>query len=235
LALGNNLAAMDARSGADIEYVVSSADGILVVLDHNYGVAEVAQSLQRFEQARIVALVQADRRLVQHVEHAGQAGADLRCKADALTLAAGKRARGARQREIIKPHIDEELKPLADLLKHANANFVLLGGEMFGQSAEPLAGPLHAQVRDLRDVLARDLDAERFRLEPRAMAGRAGDVGEILLQVLAGPFTLGFLETALEIGDDPFEWLFCRITAQAIVVDEFDIILAGPIEDCVLR
>ncbi len=32
-----------------------------------------------------------------------------------------------------------------------------------------------------------------------------GHVGEIFLQILAGPFGLGFLEAALEIGDDAFE------------------------------
>jgi hypothetical protein len=39
----------------------------------------------------VVALVQADRRLVEHVEHADQAGADLGGQPDALRLAAGQR------------------------------------------------------------------------------------------------------------------------------------------------
>ena len=68
LALGDDLAAVDAGTGADVEHVVGGADGVLVVLDHDHGVAEVAQPLQRFEQARIVALVQADRGLVEHIQ-----------------------------------------------------------------------------------------------------------------------------------------------------------------------
>ena len=97
LALGDDLAAVDAGAGADVEHMVGGADGVLVVLDHDHGVAEVAQALQGFEQPRVVALVQADRRLVQHVEHAGQARADLRGEADALALAAGERAGAARR------------------------------------------------------------------------------------------------------------------------------------------
>jgi hypothetical protein len=62
------------------------------VLDDDHRVADVAQAFQRFEQAGIVALVQADRGLVEHVEHAGEAGADLRGEADALALAARQRA-----------------------------------------------------------------------------------------------------------------------------------------------
>jgi hypothetical protein len=46
---------------------------------------------ERAEQARVVALVQADRGLVEHVHHADQAGADLAGQADALRLAAGQR------------------------------------------------------------------------------------------------------------------------------------------------
>ena len=42
------------------------------------------------QQAVVVALVQADARLVQDVEHAHQARADLRGQADALRLAAAE-------------------------------------------------------------------------------------------------------------------------------------------------
>ena len=118
-AFGDDVAAVDAGAGADVEHVVGGADGVLVVLDHDHGVAEVAQALERFEQARVVALVQADRGLVEHVEHAGQAGADLRGEADALALAAGQRAGGAREREIIEADVDQEVQPLADFLEHA--------------------------------------------------------------------------------------------------------------------
>ena len=112
---------MDAGAGADVEHVVGGADRVLVMLDHDDGVAEVAQALQGFEQARVVALVQADRGLVQHIEHAGQAGADLRGQPDALALAAGQGAGGARQRQIVEPDVDQELQPLADFLEHAHA------------------------------------------------------------------------------------------------------------------
>ena len=83
---------MHAGAGAHVHDMVGFEDRLLVVLDHEHGVAHVAQRFQRFEQPRIVALMQPDRRLVQHVEHAGQARADLRGEPDALALAAGQRA-----------------------------------------------------------------------------------------------------------------------------------------------
>ena len=125
-ALGDDLAAMDAGGRADVDDVVGLADRVLVVLDDDDGVAEVAQVLQRFEQAGIVALVEADRRLVEHVEHAGQARADLRGEADALALAAGQRAGGAGERQVVEADIDQELQALADLLEDALGDLVLL-------------------------------------------------------------------------------------------------------------
>ena len=71
-ALRDDMAAVHAGAGTDVEHIVGEPDGVLVMLDHDHGIAEIAQPLQCFQQPRVVALVQADRRLVQHVEHAGQ-------------------------------------------------------------------------------------------------------------------------------------------------------------------
>ena len=68
---------MLAGARADVDDVVGHPDRVLVVLDDEHGVAEVAQAVERVDEAAVVALVQADRRLVEHVEHADQAGADL--------------------------------------------------------------------------------------------------------------------------------------------------------------
>ena len=79
---------MDACAWAHVDHVIGGADRLLVMLDDDDAVAEIAQAVQRLEQPRIVALMQADGRLVQHIEHAGEARADLRGEADALALAA---------------------------------------------------------------------------------------------------------------------------------------------------
>jgi hypothetical protein len=70
---GDDLAAMDAGARSHVDQIVGRADRVLVVLDDDHRVAEVAETLERLQEARIVALVQPDRRLVQHIEHAGQA------------------------------------------------------------------------------------------------------------------------------------------------------------------
>ena len=87
----DHLAAMLAGARPHVDDVVGVADRVLVMLDDEHGVAEVPEPLQRHQQPVVVALVQADARLVEHVEHARQARADLAGEPDALRLAARQR------------------------------------------------------------------------------------------------------------------------------------------------
>ena len=93
-ALEDHVPAVFARARPEIDHVVGRANRLFVVLDDDDGVAEIAQPRQRRQQLAVVALVQADRRLVEHVEHAGEVRADLRRQADALAL---RRPRASRR------------------------------------------------------------------------------------------------------------------------------------------
>ncbi len=109
-----------ARTGArpKIENVIRRANRFFVVLDHDDGIPEIAQPAKRVEEPRVVALMQADARFIEHVKNTGQTRADLRREPDALRFAAGKRAALAIQREIIEPDLDEKLQPRIDLAHH---------------------------------------------------------------------------------------------------------------------
>ena len=87
-ALRDDAAAVDACAGAHVDHVIGGADRVFVMLDHEHGVAEIAEPAERLEQHVIVALVQADAGFVEHVEYAGEAAADLAGEADALGFAA---------------------------------------------------------------------------------------------------------------------------------------------------
>ena len=69
------------------------------------------------EQAVVVARVQADARLVEDVEHADEAAADLAGQADALGLAAGERRGRAVERQVVQADVEQEAEPAADLLE----------------------------------------------------------------------------------------------------------------------
>ena len=96
--VGDDLAAVLPRPGPDVDDPVGRPDRLLVVLDDEDGVAEVAQPGQRRDELRVVALVEPDRRLVEDVEDAHERRPDLGREPDPLGLAAGQRDRLVRSR-----------------------------------------------------------------------------------------------------------------------------------------
>ena len=106
----DDLAAVLAGARADVDDVVGDPDRLLVVLDDDHGVAEVAQPHERVDQPLVVALVEPDRRFVEHVEHADETAPDLRREPDALRLTAGERARRAVERQVVEADVEQELQ-----------------------------------------------------------------------------------------------------------------------------
>ena len=155
----NHLAAVFTRARSQVQDPVGGADGFVVMFDHQHGIAQVAQALERAQQAVVVAWVQPDRRLIQHVQHAHQARADLGCQADALRFAAGKRACGALQGQVIQPDIDQEAQPFTDLLQDAFSDGLLAWVERCIRSIDalhPFQGVQDRPFGDLHDVCVID-------------------------------------------------------------------------------
>src|SRR5579864_9086162 len=99
---------MLSRAWTKIDHVVGAPDRLFVMFHHEDGVSKIAQGFERGDQAVIVAMMQSDRRLVEHIEDASQPGADLRRQANALSFAAGKGCRRAVERDISETHIVEK-------------------------------------------------------------------------------------------------------------------------------
>ena len=126
-ALGHDPTAVLAGARPEVDQMIGGAHRLLVVLDDQDGVADVAQPLERADQLRVVALVQPDRGLVEDVQHADQGRADLRGQPDPLRLAARQGRRRAVHRQVADPDVLEELEPLGDLAQD-QAGDVALGG-----------------------------------------------------------------------------------------------------------
>ena len=85
--LEHHLATFAPGTRADVDDVVGGKHHVAVVFHYDDRVSDVAQLLQRVDEPLVVALVQADARLVEDVEHVHQLRANLRGQTDALTLA----------------------------------------------------------------------------------------------------------------------------------------------------
>ncbi len=199
----NDVAAVLARPGPDVHHPVGGADGVLVVLDHDQRVAEVAEPDQRLEQPAVVALVQPDRRLVEHVEHADQAGADLRGQPDPLCLPAGQRRRCPVQRQVVKPHIQQEAQPGGHLSQDGARDLLIpLGQPQRWQSRGQLPDRQRAQFRDGPAV---DGHREGYRLQPGPAAGRAGDLAHETREPVVACLILAVVMLSLDVGDRALE------------------------------
>ena len=148
------------------------AHHLLVVLDDDHGVAEVAQPLERRDQPVVVALVEPDRRLVEDVEDADELRADLGREPQPLRLAARERRRRAVERQVADADVVEERQPLADLLHDPVAD-QLLGRASARARRRSRSAARHRQLRELVDRSAADGDREHLGLQPRALADRA--------------------------------------------------------------
>ena len=171
-ALGDDVAAVLAGARAHVDEVVGRAHHLLVVLDDEDGVAERLEPLERPDQLVVVALVQADRGLVEDVEDADELGADLRRQPQPLRLAARERLRGAVELEVADADVVEEGQPLADLLDDPVADQLLGRGQP--ELVEERERPGHRHPREAVDRLAADRDREHLRLQARAAARGAG-------------------------------------------------------------
>ncbi len=197
-----------------VDDVIGLADRFLVVLDHDDGVAEVAQALQRLDEPRVVALVQADRRLVEHVQDPGQAGADLAREADALGLPPGERLRGALEREVVEPDVHQELQARRHFVHHALGDLALRARQP--QGTEEIERCPERPARDVVERLAGHADVARLAAKARAAAVRAGAGVDVLRQLLAHHRGVGLAVAALVVRHDALERMRLHRAAPAI-------------------
>jgi hypothetical protein len=168
-------------AGTEVDDVIGDTDRLLVMLDDDDGVAEIAQARERAEQLPVVALVQADRRLVEDVQHAGQVRTDLRREADALSFAARQRRRAAAQAEISDADVVQEGQTLLDFLQNPLGNDRLAIGQL--QTVEHVHGFGNRQIDVVRDGSPLHLDRQALLLQPLAVAGGAGTQGPERVQL----------------------------------------------------
>ena len=153
---------MLAGARADVDDPVGGADGVLVVLDDDQRVAEVAEPGQGLDQPVVVPLVQPDRRFVQHVQHADQPGADLGGQPDPLRLAAGQGRRRPVQRQVVQPDVEQESQPGVDLLEHPFGDHpVALGQDQAGEERGRVLDRHRGEFGDVLSAQLRVLDADR--------------------------------------------------------------------------
>ena len=175
--------------------------------------------------------MQADRRLVEHVEHSDQTGADLRREPNPLCLTAGQRRRRARQGQVLQPDVEQEAEPRLDLLEHLACDRRFARAKR--QRVEEIRRIGDRQFRHLGDrllaVLARrQRDGQDLRLQPGAVALRARHVAHEALVALLHLLGVGLLHAPLQEGHHTFEIGVVRTgSAVAVLVPHVHLFVAA--------
>ncbi len=201
-ALEDELSAVLARAGPEIDDVVRGADGLFVVLDDHDGVAEIAQPRERRQQRTVVALVQTDRRFVEDVKDAGQVRSDLRREADALPFSAGQRRGAAAEGQVTHADVVQEPQPVADLAQDPVRDQTLAIRQL--EAFEGVQRLRDRQVHVLGDGPTFDAYGAALRLQTLTLAGRARPQRAIRLQ----PFLLdpaALFVAAAQVGHETLE------------------------------
>ena len=228
-AAGHHLAAVDPGSGADIHDIVRCAHGVLVVLHHQQGVAQVPQPLESGQELVVVPLVEADGGLVQDIEDPHEGGADLGGQADALALAAREGPGGPAEGEVLEPHRLEKAQAALDLLEDALGDEQLLGREL--QPAYEVQGLGHRHLTEVVDADAAHGDGQGLFPQSLAAAVGAGALGHAVLQLPAHGVGLGLPIAALQIVDHALKGLVQGALALGAVVGELQLLPFGAVED----
>jgi len=202
--LKHDFAALRAGAWAKLDDRIRSADGGLVVLHHKHGVAARLQRAQRAQQPFVVAGMQADGRLVEHIGNPHKAGAELRSQADALRLAARESGHGAPERKVFKPHAAHERQAVGQLL-HQRFGYDHMPPRKFAL-AQPLKGTLHREVAKLRDIQVVHPHGESVGVQPRAVAvGAVHGLAKTRQRLAPG---VAILHAAFKQGDNAGPALF---------------------------
>src|SRR5579885_623799 len=149
--------------------------------------------------------------------------------ASRMRCAAGQRLRTALQRQVLQPHVDQELQTLAHLLQYLGGDLAAPAG--YPERREEFMRPAHRQARDLRQRGIADEDVARGGIQPRPVTGRAGLAGQEPRQVLAHHVGVRLLVAALHVPEHALEGVFLAARAAGMQVGEFDDLPAAAVQD----
>ena len=169
-ASGNHITAACSGNGAHLDQIVGFCQHARIVIDNDHGVAVIYQIAHHAYQAVDIGRMQADRRLVQHIQHARRSVAHHAGELHALALPRGQRGAGAIERKVIETQIDQTTgraqKRIADIRRHGPH----LGRQGFGHAAHPLNCLAQRHGRRLRQIDTAHLRLARGIRKTRASA-----------------------------------------------------------------
>jgi hypothetical protein len=159
--------------------------------------------IQRLNEPVVVALMQADGRLVEHVENAAQPGADLRGQAMRWPSPPESVAALRSSERYVEADGAEKLQPLDDLAADA------LGHQRLARREAEVDGrrerAIERQGSEVGDGEAADLDRQRLRAQALAAADGAGRGRHVVHHRLAIAVAARLFDAVAQEAENPVE------------------------------
>ena len=232
----DDVAAACSGPRAKVHQVVRGPHGLFVVFHDEDGVAHVAQPFEAREQAGIVARVEADAWLVENVKDADQSRADLAREANALRFAPRERWRGAIEGEIVQPNIQEEAKPIPNLLQQLPGDHPRSWSQSLLVFLEPRHQIANRHLADFHECFAADADSAGLGIEPLSLTGRAAHHAHVLFKLHPSRTSCRLLELLKQLGNDSFPFpAMLPDLAAALLPFPDDVGVAASIEKLIPR
>ena len=231
---GDELAAVATSARADVDDIVGRTHSVFVMLDDKNGVFKVAKMFEGGDEFVVVALVKADRRLIENIEDALKAGADLGGKTDTLGFATGEGVGRTRKFEIAETDILHEFYTFADFFKDGVGDKVLFGSE-FEVLAEDFNSRVNIERTHVDDIKVIDGDGEDGGFETGAVTGLALADTHETFDVFFNKFgSVGIVPATFKIRYDTFIGGFVDGAGGKFAVagnGDFVFVGAGAVED----
>ena len=201
------------------------------MLDDDHGIAQVAQPQQRVQQLPLVAVVQADGRLVEYVHDVDQPAAHLAGQPNPLRFSARQRRREPVQIQVMQTDIAQEGEPVADLLERVLGDQALCRRQR--QPLEEGPGRVHVHRHHVGNRLPADGDRQTLRAQPLAAAVPAGRDPHRRLKLLHQRPRLQLPIALLKLGDDPLPdaRMVPRPAGARVVEAEVDLLCSRTVQE----
>ena len=118
------------RARSDIDEVIRTADGVLVVLNHHQGVALATERVQCIQKNLVIARMQPNRRLIKDVANALQITTQLCRESNPLCLPATECRCTTVKREVAQPDVMQKLQTRGDFRDQVSGNVGLTQSEL---------------------------------------------------------------------------------------------------------
>ncbi len=138
------MASPHASAGTEVYHVVGRLYGLGVVLDHDNGVAAIAKLTEGVEKHSVVAGMQTDGGLVEHIADPLQVAAELGSKTYSLRFSAGKGRSGPVEPEIAKSDTPQKSQACGKLGNNVPCDRRFPRLEL--HAGDPVIQPVHRQA-----------------------------------------------------------------------------------------